>query len=742
MADLRRATLLAGAVGLIFGTVAMGCGPNVVDPPTSSGQAGGGGGAGGGGTAGAGATGGGGTGGAAVCQPGETQACYDGDPATQNVGECKGGAKACASGQWSETCEGQVLPAGAEACDGKDEDCNGQVDDAIAQITCGMGACQVSVDGCVDGAVPTCTPLPPAAAEACDGTDDNCDGQVDEGCTCVDGSTQACYTAGAQTKGVGECKDGTQTCAGGQWGACEGEVLPADEACDGKDNDCDGAADENMGEISCGAGACLKTVAACVNGAPQQCQPGTPTMEVCNGVDDDCDLLIDDSLGMTSCGMGACMVTVPACVGGKPSQCMPKQPTIEICDGIDNDCDGQADEGNPESGGVCTTGQQGVCSSGIFQCLGGKLVCTPAVPSSAETCDAKDNDCDGMVDDGNPGGGVACMTGKPGVCGTGATACTNGMIACNQTVQPSAEICDGKDNDCDNTIDEDNPGGGVACMTGKPGVCAAGTTACTAGKVACNQNTQPSAEICDGIDNDCDGMVDEGIAGGGSCDTGKPGVCGPGTMTCSGGAFVCTQTVQPTAEICDGKDNDCDGPIDEGLAANVTMFAETFANNNALWTLGTEWQIGPAKASTGHDYGNPDPALDHTPTADNGVAGVVIGGNAATTVHAAYYLTSPIINTGGVLGNLTLDYWRFLNSDYDPFMINTVEVYNGSAWVVVWQSGANPGVIDAAWTNVGYNLTAYKNASMRIRFGFTVGQSGAFIVSSWNIDDVVIRRCQ
>ena len=72
--------------------------------------------------------------------------------------------------------------------------------------------------------------------------------------------------------------------------------------------------------------------------------------------------------------------------------------------------------------------------------------------------------------------------------------------------------------------------------------------------------------------------------------------------------------------------------------------SESFADNSAGWAFGPEWEIGPASQSSGHEIGYPDPAVDHTSGSDNGVAGVVIGGNATTNLHPYWYITSPTIN--------------------------------------------------------------------------------------------------
>ncbi len=168
------------------------------------------------------------------------------------------------------------------------------------------------------------------------------------------------------------------------------------------------------------------------------------------------------------------------------------------------------------SGPKATAGR-GMCREGTHTCdaNGYWLACEgEALPATMELCNNNDDDCNGIVDDGFSREGTKCWAGEGECKATGTFKCSadGSKSECNAVALPGkAEVCDGKDNDCDGKIDEDiTEGTGATCSTGKAGVCSQGTKQCAGGSIQCVPNKVGTPEICDSkADEDCDGEVDE-----------------------------------------------------------------------------------------------------------------------------------------------------------------------------------------------------------------------------------------
>jgi len=292
-----------------------------------------------------------------------------------SVGRCTG-LRTC-----NEDCP--VSAPSTEICDGIDNNCDGQTDEGLGTITCGKGACEVTVPACVNGKPQECVPRAPAQ-EVCDGIDNNCDGTTDEG-------------LGTLTCGLGVCAVTVDACIGGRPQPCWPGPAGV-ETCNGLDDNCDGVTDEGFGETTCGVGACQRTVQNCDHGQATTCVPGDPSIEICNGIDDDCNGKTDDVT--ITCGIGACQRTVPACTGdGSVAVCVPGEPSAEKCNGIDDNCDGTTDEGFV-LGAACDGPDADLCANGTIGCLpDGTAGCIEPGPGFVETCNGRDDNCDGQIDE-------------------------------------------------------------------------------------------------------------------------------------------------------------------------------------------------------------------------------------------------------------------------------------------------------------------------------------------------------
>ncbi len=212
----------------------------------------------------------------------------------------------------------------------------------------------------------------------------------------------------------------------------------------------------------CGAGACAAT-GSCTGGV-DSCVPGTAALRdiSCDGIDDDCDGLLDEDYVQmaTSCGVGACVAPgITSCVGGAvQDSCVPGSPAADdaTCNAVDDDCDGLDDEDYPV---VPTTCGIGACeASGTISCVGGIVddSCAPGTPANNDaTCNGVDDDCDDLLDEDYISISTSCGL---GICmAGGATSCVGGAVQDDCVPgAPGIELCDDVDNDCDGTTDEDD----------------------------------------------------------------------------------------------------------------------------------------------------------------------------------------------------------------------------------------------------------------------------------------------
>ena len=408
--------------------------------------------------------------------------------------------------------------------------------------------------------------------ETCDGEDDDCDGTVDNGLDAIPSSN---------TNGL--CSGNVQVCNGAAgYQDSPSNYAPETETCDGEDDDCDGFVDNGMGDVPAmnTNGLCSGNVQVCTGAGGYQDSPSNyaPETETCDGEDDDCDGTVDNGLDAipSSNTNGLCSGNVQVCNGAAGYQDSPSNytPEAETCDGEDDDCDGTVDNGMDA---IPSMNTNGLCSGNVQVCTGaGGYQESPSnYTPETETCDGEDDDCDGFVDNGM--GDVPAMN-TNGLCSGNVQVCTGagGYQDSPSNYAPETETCDGEDDDCDGTVDN---GLDAIPSSNTNGLCSGNVQVCTGagGYQDSPSNYTPETETCDGEDEDCDGTVDNDVAPSTEACTLSGGCAGTVTSTCQGGTMVpdgdCALS-EAITDDCNGVDDDCDSATDEDFTPETVPCGE------------------------------------------------------------------------------------------------------------------------------------------------------------------------
>ena len=397
-------------------------------------------------------------------------------------------------------------------------------------------------------------------------------------CGCSEWATnQGAKTECNKTNALGSCKAERQCTVSGLQACVAGDAKA--ELCNAQDDDCNGTVDDLAADYKCSNKlfAALGSAATCTTDTDCAGKGADGAVEKCaiaaGKTDGFCKQLEGECFGVPSCTAAGKLVCNEA-----------KTPFPESCDLQDNDCDGKTDETFGWQGpDDKTVGMGQPC--GFGECGGGNVTCATLNSATCDTqskakdekCDGLDNDCNGATDDKDVvcNDDNACTNNE---CDGSDGSCANPpAVECDDKNPCTADSCDKKTGKCSNALsDGASCDDGNACTEGD--VCGAagnGDAACLPGAAT---KSCDDANLC--TDDSCDadkGCVALANAVTQACYSGDPqtmgvGECVGGYKACSDGALqgACVGEFSPSnQELCDAKDDDCNGVTDNGCAATV-----------------------------------------------------------------------------------------------------------------------------------------------------------------------------